>query len=157
MLNKNLVGRCGLYCGICEIYRAYKDSKELQVELAKRHGCQPEEVRCEGCQAVDVYGWAYEKEWGVNCKILKCLNAKELTYCYECTEYDTCEKHASFAEICSGLGMDLRRNLRMIQEGKAEEWLVEQEKRWRCPKCDNPIIVSYNFKDCHWCGNKLRD
>jgi hypothetical protein len=34
-LNKNLAGGCGLYCGICEIYRAYKDSKELREELAK--------------------------------------------------------------------------------------------------------------------------
>ncbi len=157
MVDKNLIGRCGLYCGICEIYRAYKDSKKLQEKLAKSHDCPPEEVRCEGCQAIDVCGWAREKEWGKNCKILKCLNAKGLMFCYDCAEYDTCQKHAEFAKICSGLGIDLRGNLLMIQERKAEEWLLEQDKKWRCPECSNPIIVSYDFKNCHWCGNKLRD
>lgn len=155
-MNKNLIGRCGLYCGICEIYRAYKDSKELQEALAKRHGCASEEVRCEGCQAIDIYGWSYEKEWGRNCKILICLNTKKLNFCIECTEYDACQKFDKFAKICSGLGMDLRGNLQMIGEGGGEEWLSEQEERWRCPKCGNPIIVSYDFKDCHWCGERLR-
>ena len=46
---------------------------------------------------------------------------------------------------------------KIAQEGKDEEWLLEQEKKWRCPECGNPIILSYDFKDCHWCKNKLRD
>jgi len=155
MVNKNLIGRCGLYCGICAVYRAYKDSKELQGKLAEEYGCLPEEVRCEGCQALDTYPWTYEKQWGSNCKIVECLNAKKLTFCFECAAYDTCQKHAELTESCSGLGMDLRASLRMIHEGKSEQWLLEQDKRWRCPKCGNPIIVSYEFKDCHWCGNKF--
>ncbi|MGQ9706326.1 MAG: DUF3795 domain-containing protein [bacterium] len=53
-MNRNLVGRCSLYCGICEIYRAFKDSPKLQDELANRHNCRKEEVRCEGCQAIDI-------------------------------------------------------------------------------------------------------
>ena len=157
MVNKNLVGRCGLYCGICEIYRAYKDSKELQEKLAKKHNCSREEVRCEGCQAIRVYGWNHEKEWGKNCKILKCLNAKKLNFCYECTEYDICDKFNQFANIYLGIGIDLKENLKMIQEGENDEWLLKQSKKWRCPKCDNPVIVSYDFKSCHWCGKKLRD
>jgi|GEM_PF-5718436 hypothetical protein len=28
MANRDLVGRCGLYCGACIIYRAYVDSAE---------------------------------------------------------------------------------------------------------------------------------
>lgn len=157
MADENLIGRCGLYCGICEIYRAGKDSKGLRETLASRHNCRPEEVRCDGCQKLGVSGWSQEEEWGTNCKILKCLNAKKLNFCYECSEYDTCQNHAEFAKICSGLRMDLRENLRMIQRGKAEEWLLAQDKKWRCPKCNHPIIVSYNFKICHWCGTKLPD
>ena len=66
-MNKSLIGRCGLYCGICEVYRAYKDIgaqyiMSLREELAKQHKCQPEEVRCKGCQAIGVDGWAHEKE-----------------------------------------------------------------------------------------------
>jgi hypothetical protein len=156
MVNKNLIGRCGLYCGVCEIYRAYKDSQELRGKIAKKHNCLPEEVRCEGCQALSVYGWSYEKEWGSNCKILKCLNAKGFSFCYECPQYDTCQLHAGLAKACLPR-IDLRANLQLIREGKAEEWLLEQDQRWRCPKCGNPVIVSYEFKECHWCGNKLRE
>jgi hypothetical protein len=51
MPNNSLAGRCGLYCGVCEVYRAYRDLKKLQKELVKKHNCSPEEVRGEGCQA----------------------------------------------------------------------------------------------------------
>ena len=30
LVDKNLVGRCGLYCGFCLIYRAGKDSEKLR-------------------------------------------------------------------------------------------------------------------------------
>jgi len=36
LVDKNLVGRCGLYCGSCLIYRAYKDSEQLRQKIAKR-------------------------------------------------------------------------------------------------------------------------
>jgi hypothetical protein len=157
MGERNLIGRCGLYCGICEIYRAYKDSRDLQKALAKKHGCLPQEVRCEGCQALDACAWSHEGEWGRNCKIVKCLNTKGLTFCYECGEYPLCPKHAEFAKVCAPLGIDLVENLRAIQEGHAEEWLSEQETRWRCPACGNPRIASYDFDACHWCGAKLRE
>lgn len=157
MPDKNLVGRCGLYCGYCEIYRAYQDSPEFRKELARKNNCRPEEVRCEGCQALSVYGWSGEKEWGANCKILKCLNAKGYKYCIDCSEYPHCAQFEQFARTCSGLGINLRENLQMITEGQEERWLGEQEKRWRCPKCDRPIIVSYDLKNCHWCGEILRD
>lgn len=52
MNDTNLIGRCGLYCEICEIYHAYKDLKELQEKLTERHNCTPDEVRCEGCQVL---------------------------------------------------------------------------------------------------------
>jgi hypothetical protein len=156
-IDENLIGRCGLYCGICEIYRAGRDSQQLREKLAERHHCLPEEVRCDGCQALGISGWSHEREWGTNCKILKCLNARDLMYCHECAQYETCLKYAEFAEICSGLGMDLPGNLEKIRQGKAREWLLEEDRKWRCPRCGQPIIVSYDFKDCHWCGQQFRE
>jgi hypothetical protein len=50
LVSKNLVGRCGLYCGFCLIYRAGKDSEKLRRAVARRSKCKPEDVRCEGCQ-----------------------------------------------------------------------------------------------------------
>ncbi|MEW6684683.1 MAG: GNAT family N-acetyltransferase [Candidatus Edwardsbacteria bacterium] len=151
---QNLVGRCGLYCGACEIYRAYKDSEKLREEIASKHHCLPEEVRCEGCQTLEISGWAYDKEWGKNCKIAKCLNSKNLKYCYECAGYDYCKTFGDFANICLKLGVDLRKNLKMIKKGKVDRWLEEQEKKWRCAECGKPISV--DLKECHWCGTLVR-
>jgi len=77
LVNKNLVGRCGLYCGACVIYRAHKDSKQLQRKIAEQEKCKPEQIRCEGCQTASTNGWDEKgEEWGKNCKIFKCLEAK---------------------------------------------------------------------------------
>ena len=59
-MNKNLVGRCGLYCGACIIYRAYKDSDQLRQKIAEREKCKPQEIQCEGCQTALTNGWNYD-------------------------------------------------------------------------------------------------
>jgi rubrerythrin len=45
-------------------------------------------------------------------------------------------------------------NLEKIKVGKVEEWLEEEDEKWRCRKCGNP--VSAYLDECHWCGAKLR-
>ena len=44
MVNRNLVGKCGLYCGACGIYRAYKDGGEYRQRLADFFKC-PQDAR----------------------------------------------------------------------------------------------------------------
>jgi hypothetical protein len=155
-VDKNLIGRCGLYCGTCEIYRAGQDSADLRSALAKKHRCRPEEIRCDGCQTLGASaGWAYEKRWGINCKIFKCLNDKNIRFCFQCPHYDSCAQHAALARMCSGLDMDIRENLSRIQAGEAEDWLAEQERKYLCPRCRRPVIVSNSFPCCHWCGQRL--
>jgi hypothetical protein len=81
LVNENLVGRCGLYCGACIIYRAGKDSEKLRRTVAEKENCKPDEIRCEGCQTALANGWDIEGEgWGKNCKIVKCLEAKRLVF-----------------------------------------------------------------------------
>jgi len=47
MINKNLVGRCGHYCGACSIYRACEDGRELLEVMRK--SCPPERnLHCRG-------------------------------------------------------------------------------------------------------------
>lgn len=142
-MNESLVGRCGLYCAICEVCRACRDSKRLQEELAARHRCLPEEVRCEGCQTIDRHGWSHEEKWGKNCRILRCLNARNLRFCYECTEYGSCRRFDDFARVClEGIAIELRRNLQMIREEHVEglkfrtefgtdAWLERYPREWQ--------------------------
>jgi len=152
LVNQNLVGRCGLYCGACIIYRAYKDSEHLRRIIAEREGCKPEEIQCEGCQTVLDDGWN-DKEWGKNCKIVMCLEAKKLNFCYECDTYPECERFSRIADSCLKHGEDLTTNLNKIKTGKVEEWLKEEDRKWRCQQCGKP--VSMHLTECHWCGTKI--
>jgi hypothetical protein len=152
MVNRNLVGRCGIYCGSCIIHRAYKDSEQLRKRVAERENCKPEDVRCEGCQTVLTNGWE-NKEWGKNCKIVNCLEDKGLEFCYECDIYPNCKEFRALADHSLKYGESLAENLEKIKAGEVEEWLEEEAEKWRCLKCGKPI--SRHLTECHWCGAKI--
>ncbi len=148
MVDRNLVGRCGLYCGSCTIYRAGKDSEQLRKIIAEREKCKPEGIRCEGCQTVLANGWD-NVEWGRNCKIVKCQEAKGLKLCCECDDYPKCEKFHDIADSCLKHGERLMDNLEKIKNGKIDDWLMEEERKWTCPSCSMPRAM--HLSECHWC------
>jgi hypothetical protein len=151
LVDRNLVGRCGLYCGACGIYRAYKDDGEFLQRLAAQLKCSPEKVRCEGCMALTL------DCWGNKCKIVQCLGSKDLEFCYQCNEYESgsCEKFGKLAKGYSDVGVDLKANLERIRKGETEEWLRESEEKHRCPSCGKPLPV-YGIKGkCYHCGADL--
>ena len=151
MANGNLVGRCGLYCGACGIYRAYKDNGEFLESLAKHFKCPMEKVRCEGCMALT------PESWGYKCKIVQCLNNKGLKFCYQCIEYknETCKKFEQLAEGYLEDGEDVRANLERIRKGEIEEWLCESEEKHKCPSCGKPLPVYGIHGKCYHCGADL--
>ena len=153
MVNHALVGRCGLYCGSCMIYRAYKDSEKLRQLIAERVNCRSKDIRCEGCQTVPTYGWdVQDQQWGKNCKIVKCLEARGLQFCYECEAYPNCEKFQEIFKSELKHGENLMENLERIRTGDVEKWLEKEEKKWVCRECGKPIS---DCEECHWCGAKL--
>jgi hypothetical protein len=152
LVDRNLVGRCGLYCGACGIYRAYKDNGKYLQRLAERFKCLPEKVRCEGCMVLT------PDSWGYNCKIVKCLRSKGLEFCYQCSEYEkeTCEKFEKLAKsYLEEDEVDLRTNLERVKKGEIEEWLQESEERYKCPVCREPLSVGTIKKECYHCGADL--
>ncbi|MGB9714110.1 MAG: DUF3795 domain-containing protein [Candidatus Bathyarchaeales archaeon] len=152
MTNKSVVGRCGLYCGACSVYRAYKDDGEYLARLAQHYGCPPEKVRCEGCMALT------PECWGYGCKIVQCLMDRSLEFCYQCSEYEneTCEKFEKLARhYLEDHGVDLRANLRRIRKGETEEWLIESEEKYRCPACGKPLSIIAMKSKCYHCGADL--
>lgn len=98
-------------------------------------------------------GWGGEENWGRNCKIVQCLDAKGLNFCHECNNYGECERFNEFFNAHLQYGENLRENLNKIKAGRAEEWLKEEDKKWRCPNCNKSI--SMYLEECHWCGAKL--
>jgi len=152
LVDGNLVGRCGLYCGACGIYRAYRDGGEYRQRLAAFFKCPPEKVRCEGCQALT------PECWGNDCEMVKCLNAKGLKFCYECPDYEkhTCQKYEKFSEeYLKDDDVDLRANLARIKAGDVEEWLKESAEKFRCPYCGKPLPTKSFGKKCYHCGKEL--
>lgn len=154
MVNYALVGRCGLYCGSCMIYRAYKDSEKMRQLIAERAKCRPEDIRCEGCQTALTDGWDVQgQQWGKHCEIVRCLEAKELKFCYECDTYPDCGKFQEIYRSELRHGEDLVKNLDRIKAGDVEKWLEEEEEKWVCQVCGKPVS---DYEECHWCGARKK-
>jgi hypothetical protein len=152
LVDTRLVGRCGLYCGSCGIYRAHKDDGEYLQRLAEHFKCPPEKVRCEGCQALTPDCWGYD------CKIVQCLRTKGLQFCYQCNQYEEgpCEKFEKLAKpYLEENGVDLRANLERIKLGETEAWLKESDERFRCPSCGKPLPSGAFRSNCYHCGKEF--
>lgn len=145
------MGRCGLYCGACVIYRAHKDGGEYLKRVAEHFKCPPEKVQCEGCMVLTPDCWGY------NCKIVKCLISKGLEFCYQCNEYRNgiCEKFEKLAKGYLDDGEDIRANLERIKKGETEEWLRESKELYKCAVCGKPLPVSRIKRNCYHCGANL--
>ena len=144
-VNHALVGRCGLYCGACDIYRVFVDKKgERQKRMAEFFKCKPEQVRCQGCQRPT------QDDWCLDCKIIKCLNKKGYAYCYECGMIITCDIYQELNKRYNNLPFE---NLKKLQADGEEKWLKEQICRWTCPQCGAPIC--YGEKECTTCNSDL--
>jgi len=144
-----LIGKCGLYCGACTIYRAERDNQEWRGRIAKKNNCSIEQVRCNGC------GNLSSECWGNGCKIVLCTREKGVNFCFECQEYknDNCNKFKRLANDYLEIGVNLKENLLRIQEGNAEEWLQESQKKFTCNACGKPLAM-WTTK-CHHCGTDI--
>jgi hypothetical protein len=92
---------------------------------------------------------------GKNCKIVLCLESKGLDFCYQCNDYpDNCQMFSFMYKDNLKRGENLIRNLSEIKQGKVEEWLREEERKWRCPECGKPTAM-WGLKECYHCGKPL--
>jgi rubrerythrin len=49
---------------------------------------------------------------------------------------------------------DNHANLAAVKEKGADQWLSEQEKKWKCPECNTPF--AWYSKKCLNCGKDLK-
>ena len=140
------IAPCGLYCGDCFAHQGHIAdlARDLRKELrAARFDMFAEEMskvgmfkdyqhypeaykvlgamvkfRCKrGCRAGGGNPW---------CAAKKCTERKELRGCWECPDFETCDK-LTFLEATHG---DAHiRNLRRIQKG-GEEAFIEGKREW---------------------------
>lgn len=161
--NFNYDSYCGIYCGACDIHLACKTGhkdhftsvwKEPVLRAFQKAqgntGLASEalQLKCHGCKSGTVF---------INCrtcKIRSCAIDKKIDHCIDCTDYP-CALHAGMKKmggILPHVNNNLS-NLEAIKKAGVEQWLGDQEKRWKCPDCQTRF--AWYWSTCRTCGRKL--
>ena len=151
MTNSNLLSRCGIYCGACYVYLAYKEGGGFLDSISEKLMVPKDEIRCEGCTGPTESLWQNWRE----CRLLPCLEERGYEFCFECPEFEeaSCDKYEGLSRFCLERGEDIRASMRRIGNGGADAWLMEQDRKWRCSQCGEPI--SWYEETCHHCGEPI--
>jgi hypothetical protein len=153
MASEHLVGICGIYCGACMVYRAYKDNDQDLIQSLTKMGFSEGEVRCEGCTS-DII----TPKCGT-CIFKECVKSRGISYCFECPDLG-CEKLIDLSERRARVENKphLRlcpKNLEKLKEVGTGEWLAQQDKRWSCESCGKRL--HWYTKACPSCGTEFYD
>ena len=126
-----LIAPCGMNCGICVAYFGYT------MEGKKRkHSCNTCRLRESRC--------AFIKQ---QCEKLA---TKQIEYCFECAGFP-CENLKTLDKRYRNIyGMSMIENLIYIKENGIEQFLKNEQERWKCPNCGGIICV--HNKICYTCG-----
>jgi rubrerythrin len=150
MANLDVVGRCGIYCGACPIYRGTRGDKQAHAFARDVWKTPINRMTCDGCHNLK------PESHGIDCPRRECMNKKDLEYCSECTQYDdrTCKKFEEFERYFNKRGESLRDNLSRIRSGDVDAWLEKQVAKWSCRYCGVPTF--WEEKKCPSCGKPLK-
>lgn len=142
----SLIGRCGMYCGACAVYLAGREGGELRRKMAKKLGIPEEKVGCEGC------GRLLSTRNIKICDILRCLESSGRSFCFECESYhqENCEHFEKiFSSHIEKDGLNLRVNLKKLENSTPERWLEENSRKWVCQSCGSRVTIGAT--KCHRC------
>jgi hypothetical protein len=141
----NLTAYCGLYCGDCIRYKSKVSliAKELLDELDDKHYAEYAKIK----QLQNQYFEHYESmiktltaitsiyceipcrkgSGGCNgtCAIMGCVKTKSINGCWECEEFEQCNKLEFLKPFH---GETPKRNLRKIKELGLESWSKQRDK-----------------------------
>jgi hypothetical protein len=142
MFNEETVAPCGLYCGVCGVYRAtINNDEELREKFAKAYGVSPADLVCRGCNSDTVFMYCRV------CSIKACTTEKGIEGCYLCDAFP-CEKVEAFP-VAEGKKNILRAVPRW-QELGTYKWVEEEEKLFTCRSCGNQLFRG--AKKCRNCN-----
>ena len=140
---------CGLYCGACDILMAYKHGYEEKI--APYLNVEPSQIKCHGCKTDTIFGNCN------NCKIRNCAIIKNVEHCIHCDDFPCNNFHATlFSKEHSNKFPHVKiipNNLEDIKNIGVEQWLKEQENKWKCPECQTDF--SWYTPKCTKCGKDL--
>jgi hypothetical protein len=117
-LDTKLVSKCGIFCGACYVYRAFKDGGKMLDATAQKLEVPKEEIRCNGCSGPTQDLWRDCRM----CHISACLKEKGFHFCYECPAFEdsSCPKYERLREGGSRRGENTKKALLRIKAGDAD-------------------------------------
>ncbi len=144
-VKKELLAPCGLYCGVCSIYIAHRDNnlkfKEKLLPIYRAFAKSVDDIACTGCLSDGIVFPVCRI-----CSIKKCCNDKGIEGCHQCNEFPC--KFINNFPIPVGKKV-IFRAIPFWRENGTEEFVKQEEKRYRCPNCGNPLFRG--SKRCNKC------
>lgn len=144
-VKKELLAPCGLYCGVCSIYIAHRDDntkfKEILLPVYKAFAKSVDDISCTGCLSEGIVFPVCRV-----CSIKKCTKDKGIDGCHQCDDFP-CKFIDNFP-VPVGKKVILRAIPTRREKG-TEYWVEEEEKRYHCPECGNPLFRG--AKRCNKC------
>jgi hypothetical protein len=126
-----LIAPCGMNCGICIAFFGYTLKGEK-----RKHTCSTCRLRKSKC--------AFIKQ---QCDTLA---TKQIEYCFECAGFP-CESLKTLdTRYRITYGLSMIENLRYIQTQGLEQFLRNEQERWKCATCGGIICV--HNKTCYSCN-----
>ena len=151
---RELVGICGLYCGTCPQYLAWRENDvELIKKISESRGIPLEKVRCDGCLSENVF------EPCIDCRpgFRRCAKEHNVNWCFECFEFP-CQRNRDFinAHIVDGISHHehVVEDLYYMKEHGIEAWVEQKDKEGRCPACGK--MLYWSAKKCPYCHTGVR-
>ena len=121
------IAPCGINCSVCSGYQRTKN-------------------KCPGCN-----GTGNKPTYCKTCTIRFCEYKKNETgYCGLCEKYPCKRLKNLYKRYHDKYGVDIYQNLKSINAGQIEEFIKNEENKWKCKKCGN--IVCMHKSACVQCG-----
>jgi len=134
MNNEELIAPCGMNCGICSGYLAFKhDVKSKGIRMPYCIGCRPRDKKC-----------AFLKK---RCNLLL---SGQIQYCYECEEFPCQGLQHIDKRYRAFFRMSMIENLEYIKKDGIWRFLEKEEERWKCSECG--AVVCCHNGICYNCG-----
>lgn len=141
-MKQDLISPCGLYCGVCAIYRATADGDEpLKEKLATVYGDTTDKINCRGCRSDLVYWYC------AVCAIKSCTKEKGYLGCHQCADFP-CDIINNFP-VPEGK-KHIMRAIPLWKEMGTEAFIAAEEKLFSCDHCGKKLFRG--ARKCRQCG-----
>jgi hypothetical protein len=156
-LNK-LVGICGLYCGTCPYFLAYRKNDIKYIErMSQENKCSLDELRCDGCLSDNVAAHCKDCRHGFR----TCAAEKKVTWCFECDAFP-CQRLKDFRGVHVVNGISHHEHviddLQYMKKYGVEAWVKTQDEAARCSECGEVLYwFDHECPDCKQQIERLRN